>query len=146
MKKYLIVSLVITISFFSNYVAAQQTELPFFEKNGTVALQTTSMNSMADTIAVMNHRYDDVVWSRTVYRIIDMRDKQNYQLYFPVIPNAEYRSLFRVIMDAAINDSLRAYEKVERDIQPKYDHVLSKDSLKNFFQICESDQTAVHIR
>jgi len=139
MKKYWIVSLVITISFFSNYVGAQQTELPFFEKNGTVALQTTSMNSMADTIAVMNHRYDDVVWSRTVYRIIDMRDKQNYQLYFPVIPNAEYRSLFRVIMDAAINDSLKAYEKVERDIQPLYNHPLSKDSLKNFFQICEKD-------
>jgi len=139
MKKYLIVSMVITISFFSNYAAAQQTELPFFEKNGTVALQTTSMNSMADTIAVMNHRYDDVVWSRTVYRIIDMRDKQNYQLYFPVIPNAEYRSLFRVIMDAAINDSLKAYEKVERDIQPLYNHPLSKDSLKNFFQICEKD-------
>jgi len=139
MKKYWIVSLVITISFFSNYVGAQQTQLPFFEKNGTVALQTTSMNSMADTIAVMNHRADDVVWSRTVYRIIDMRDKQNYQLYFPVIPNEEYKSLFRLIIDAAIKDSLKAYEKIERDIQPMFSHELSKDSLKNIFKICEKD-------
>jgi len=146
MKKYWIVSLVITISFFSNFVGAQEKQMSFFEKNGTVALQTTSMNSMADTIAVMNHRWDDVVWSRTVYRIIDMRDKQNYQLYFPVIPNEEYKSLFRLIMDATINDSLKAYDKVERDIQPVFTHVLSKDNLKNYFQICEKDTVNNTIR
>ena len=146
MKKYLIVSLVITISIFSNYVGAQETQLPFFAKDGTVAIQTTTMNSMADTIAVVNHRYDDIVWSRTVYRIIDMRDKQNYQLYFPLIPNDEYRSLFRVIMDAAIKDSLKAYEKVERDIKPEYTKLLSKDSLKNYFQICEKDTVNNSIR
>ena len=145
MKKYLIVSLVITISFFSNYVGAQETQLPFFNKDGTVAIQTTAMNAMADTIAVVNHRYDDIVFSRMVYRIIDMRDKQNYQLYFPVLPNEEYRSLFRVIMDAAIKDSLKAYEKVERDIKPNT-KVLSKDSLKNFFQICEKDTVNNSIR
>jgi len=146
MNKYWIISVVITISFFSNYVGAQETQLPFFEKNGTVALQTTSMNSMADTIAIMNHRWDDVVWSRIVYRIIDMRDKQNYQLYFPVIPNQEYKSLFRLIMDAAIKDSLKAYDKIERDIQPSFNKLLSKDSLKYFFQICDKDTVNNTIR
>jgi len=68
--------------------------MSFFEKNGTVALQTTSLNALADTIAVMNHRWDDVVWSRTVYRVIDMRDKQNYQLYFPIVPNEKYKVCF----------------------------------------------------
>jgi gliding motility associated protien GldN len=146
MKKYFIVSLVITISFLSNYVGAQETQRSFFAKDGTVAIQTTSMNSMADTIAVVYHRDDDIVFSRTVYRIIDMRDKQNYQLYFPLIPNEEYRSLFRVIMDAAIKDSLKAYEKVERDIKPEYKKELSKDSLKNFFMICEKDTVNNSIR
>jgi gliding motility associated protien GldN len=139
MKKYWIVSLVITISFFSNYVGAQEKQLPFFEKDGTVALQTTSLDALADTIAVMNHRWDDVVWSRTVYRIIDMRDKQNYQLYFPIVPNEQYKSLFRIILEASVNDSLRAYEKMERDIQPAFRKVITKDSLKNYFQICERD-------
>jgi gliding motility associated protien GldN len=139
MKKYWIVSLVITISFFSNYVGAQEKQLPFFEKDGTVALQTTSLDALADTIAVMNHRWDDVVWSRTVYRIIDMRDKQNYQLYFPIVPNEQYKSLFRIILEAAVNDSLKAYDKMERDIQPAFKKVITKDSLKNYFQICERD-------
>src|ERR1035437_1430101 len=139
MKKYWIVSLVISISVFYNYVGAQEKQLSFFAKNGTVALQTAELNSMADTIAVMNHRLDDIVWSRTVYRIIDMRDKQNYQLYFPVVPNEKYKSLFRIILEAAVNDSLKTYEKIERDIQPIFNKEVSKDSLKNYFQICEKD-------
>ena len=139
MNKYWIVSLVITISFFSNYAGAQEKQMSFFEKNGTVSIQTTALNSMADTISIINHRADDVVWSRIVYRVIDMRDKQNYQLYFPVLPNEQYKSLFRVILDAAIKYSLRAYDKIERDIQPLFGSVLSKDNLKSNFQICEKD-------
>jgi gliding motility associated protien GldN len=145
MKKYWILSLVISISFFYNYINAQEKQMPFFEKNGTVSIQTTALNSLADTISVINHRYDDVVWSRIVYRIIDMRDKQNYQLYFPVMKNDQYKSLFRVMLEAAVNDSLKAYDKIERDIQPK-NSVLSKDSLKNYFQICEKDTVNNTIR
>jgi len=139
MKKYWIVSLVITISFFYNRVEAQEKPLSFFAKNGTVAIQTTELNSLADTISIINHRNDDIVWSRTVYRVIDMRDKQNYQLYFPVLPNEQYKSLFRVLLDATVKDSLKAYDKIERDIQPMYESVIPKDSLKNYFQICEKD-------
>lgn len=146
MKKYWILSLVISISFFYNYINAQEKQMPFFEKNGTVSIQTTALNSLADTISVINHRADDIVWSRIVYRIIDMRDKQNYQLYFPVIKNEQYKSLFRVMLEATVNDSLRAYDKIERDIQPMFNSVLSKDNLKNYFQICEKDTTNNTIR
>jgi gliding motility associated protien GldN len=136
MKKYWIITFVI---FVTVSLQAQSKQMPFFEKNGTVALQTTAMNSLADTIAVVNHRADDIVWSRIVYRIIDMRDKQNYQIYFPTIPNDQYRSLFRLLLDAVVNDTLRAYDKVERDIQPLYQTVLPKDSLKNIFTYITND-------
>jgi len=106
MKKYWIITCVIFIFISSHSVSAQSKLNSFFEKNGTVSLQTTALDSLADTLAVVNHRTDDVVWSRIVYRIIDMRDKQNYQLYFPMVPNDEYRSLFRVILDADVNGSL----------------------------------------
>ncbi|MFT3752931.1 MAG: gliding motility protein GldN [Paludibacter sp.] len=118
---------------------AQSNPMSFFEKNGTVALQTTSMNALADTIAVVNHRYDDVVWSRIVYRIIDMRDKQNFQIYFPTVPNEKYRSLFRLILNAMVDDTLKAYDKVERDIQPLYEKELPKDSLKNILVYITND-------
>jgi len=138
MKKYWIVSIVIFQSFFLNILEAQINQMPFFEKNGNIALQTTAMNALADTIAVVNHRWDDVVWSRVVYRIIDMRDKQNYQLYFPVVPNEQYQSLFRLILNAAINDTLRAYDKVPRRIEPIM-RPIDKDSLVNIFVTCEKD-------
>lgn len=145
MKKYWILSLVISISFFYNYINAQEKQMPFFEKNGTVSIQTTELKSLADTISIINHRADDVVWSRIVYRVVDMRDKQNYQLYFPVLKNDQYKSLFRVMLEATVNDSLKAYDKIERDIQPM-NRVLSKDSLKNYFQICEKDTVNNTIR
>lgn len=139
MKKYWIITCIIFVFVSINSLHAQTKQMPFFERNGTVALQTTEMNSLADTIAVVNHRFDDVVWSRIVYRIIDMRDKQNYQIYFPTIPNDQYRSLFRLILDAVVNDTLRAYDKVERDIQPLYKSILPKDSLKNIFVYITND-------
>jgi gliding motility associated protien GldN len=139
MKKYWIVSFLIFQSVSFNILQAQLTPVPFFEKNGTEAIQTTAMNALADTIAVVNHRADDVVWSRKVYRIIDMRDKQNYQLYFPVVANEQYRSLFRLILDAALNDSLRAYDKVPREIGPLYKNIIEKDSLPGLFVSCERD-------
>ncbi|MDD4993449.1 MAG: gliding motility protein GldN [Paludibacter sp.] len=139
MKKYWIVSFLIFQSVSFNILQAQLTPVPFFNKNGTEAIQTTAMNALADTIAVVNHRADDIVWSRKVYRIIDMRDKQNYQLYFPVVANEQSRSLFRLILDAALNDSLRAYDKVPREISPLYNNVIERDSLPGLFVSCERD-------
>ena len=139
MKKYWILALVILVSVSTLSLKAQSKPIPFFDKNGTVALQTTSMNALADTIAVVNHRVDDVVWYRIVYRVIDMRDKQNYQLYFPTIPNEEYKSLFRLILDAVVDGKLNAYNKLERDIQPMYKNVMPKDSLKNTFVFITND-------
>jgi gliding motility associated protien GldN len=139
MKKYWIISVLTGLFVISQTVNAQSKQMPFFEKNGTVSLQTTSMDALADTIAVVNHRLDDVVWSRVVYRIIDMREKQNYQLYFPVIPNEQYKSLFRLMIDAVVDGKLKAYPKLERDIQPMYKTELNRDSLKNVFVYITND-------
>lgn len=83
---------------------AQHRVNSFFDELGTVRIETQELDENADTIATIFHRTDDVVWSRVVYRIIDMRFKQNYQLYFPTNPNdPKYWSLFRLILDAVVN-------------------------------------------
>jgi gliding motility associated protien GldN len=120
-------------------INAQENSKSFFARNGTVALQTTEMNSLADTISVVNHRADDIVWSRIIYRIIDLRDRQNFQLYFPTTPNEQYRSLFRVILDAVVDGKLKAYGKIEREIEPTFKTSLPSDSLKSIFQIITND-------
>lgn len=119
---------------------------PFFSPNGNVAIQTDQMNALADTIAKINHRADDIEWSRIVYRVIDMREKQNNQLYFPVTPNEKYKSLFRLILEATVNGGLKAYEKKDFDIQPRYDLQLTNDRLVETFQIADYDSVNNGVR
>ncbi len=119
---------------------------PFFSPNGNVAIQTDQMNALADTIAKVNHRADDIEWSRIVYRVIDMREKQNNQLYYPITPNEKYKSLFRLILEATVNGGLKAYEKKDFDIQPRYDLPLTNDRLIETFQIADYDSINNSVR
>jgi len=149
MKKYWIVSIITSLTFVSNLTIAQDQRVPFFNEKGTVRIQTTELDAMADTIATVNHRADDVVWSRIVYRVVDLRDKQNFQLYFPTRPNDEYRSLFRVMLDAVSSKSskpLTAYSRNEREIKPLFqdEFVLKGMSLSNTFAFSD-DSTDVKI-
>lgn len=119
MKKYWIACLVITMAIIPGLLTAQSNQVPFFDSKGIVRIQTTEMDALADTIAIVNHRADDIVWSRIVYRVIDMREKQNYQLYFPVRPNDEYKSLFRLMLEA-IADGVPVYKRNPREIKPSF--------------------------
>ncbi len=47
-------------------------------------------------------READVMWSKRVWRVIDLREKINHPLYYPTSPILDRKSLFDVIKDAAI--------------------------------------------
>lgn len=134
MKKYCIVSLLIISTLFPGLLSAQEKQVPFFDRKGDVKIQTTQVDALADTIANLNHRWDDVVWSRKVYRIIDLRDKQNYQLYFPMRANDQYKSLFRTMLDA-ICKGVPVYRRNAREIVPSFNDSarLEGDELSKVF-------------
>ncbi|MBQ7192672.1 MAG: gliding motility protein GldN [Paludibacteraceae bacterium] len=98
-----------------------QEVLSYFEKNGTVRMETAELDASADTLVIVQHRKDDVVWSRIVYRIIDMRYKQNYQLYYPFnISDPQYKSLWRIVLEASA-EGLPLYQNVsELDFKPQF--------------------------
>lgn len=99
---------------------AQHKVISFFDEVGSARIQTEEFSQAHDTIVMVDHRLDDVIWSRYVYRIIDMRYKQNYQLYFPTkSDDADYRNLFKVITDAVV-DGLPVYEKNMETIKPDF--------------------------
>ena len=132
-KRFLIVLLL--ASCFAFVTKAQKTQFSFFDERGLVRLQTIEFDALADTIAVMSHRSDDIVWMRTVYRVIDMREKQNYRLYFPVrYDNPNYKNLFKVILDAICEDGLTAYERGVEFI-PRYDRPLTAEDLQANMQL-----------
>ena len=108
MKKISIIILALLASVMSY---AQHRINSFFDDMGIVRLETQELKESSDTLVSVFHRTDDVVWSRVVYRIIDMRFKQNYQLYTPVSPDdPQYSSLFKTML-TAIQDGMPVYEK-----------------------------------
>jgi len=145
-KSTIIIGLCLLASGVNSQTVSKGSPQPFFSPNGNVAIQTDQMNALADTIAKINHRADDIEWSRIVYRVIDMREKQNNQLYFPITPNEKYKSLFRLILEATVNGGLKAYEKKDFDIQPRYDLPLTNDRLVETFQIADYDSINNSVR
>ena len=95
----------------------------FFDEMGNITLTTQESMSGLNGQATITHRTDDIAWARIVYRVIDMRFKQNYQLYAPVsTEDPQYRSLFRTML-GAIQEGMPVYEKSSNigEIKPIFD-------------------------
>ena len=115
---------------------AQHKVISFFDEVGSARIQTEEYSEAHDTIVMVDHRWDDVIWSRYVYRIIDMRYKQNYQLYFPTkSDDIDYRNLFKVITDAVV-DGMPIYEKNMETIKPDFKQApVSRTSIPMMFMV-----------
>jgi gliding motility associated protien GldN len=56
-------------------------------------------------------READVMWSRRVWRVIDLREKVNLPLYYPTTPLKGKRSLMQTMYDGVVKDgSITAYD------------------------------------
>src|ERR1700752_3486774 len=54
-------------------------------------------------------RESDVMWEKRVWRDIDMREKQNLPLYYPIEANACRTSLFQAITKNILNGNIVAF-------------------------------------
>ena len=87
-----------------------------------VDFNTQAQSNILDGVYVKEHtierrvipytylREADVMWSKRVWRIIDLREKLNHDMYFPIYPIAGRKSLMQVIWDGVTKDgSITAY-------------------------------------
>lgn len=59
-------------------------------------------------------READMKWTRRIWRVVDLREKINHTLYYPIEPIATRKSLTQVIFDAILKDgTITAYEDEE---------------------------------
>jgi len=57
-----------------------------------------------------NLREADVFWNKRIWRIIDMREKINHPLYYPIARIDNRRSIMQVMLDGIEEESLTAYD------------------------------------
>ena len=98
----------------------------FFDELGLPKTETMELSHDSIKLETVFHRADDIVWSRVVYRIVDMRFKQNYQLYTPLSNDPVYNSLLKVML-LAVADGMPVYAKTENgDLRPFFNEETKK--------------------
>lgn len=55
-------------------------------------------------------READVMWSKKITRIVDMREKMNLPLYYPTFPIGDRKSLIDIIMEAVRSGEVTVYK------------------------------------
>ena len=89
-------------------------------------------------------READVMWSKKVWRRIDLRQKMNYPYYYPIDPIADRKSLFEVICIGLFNTgTLTAYDPGALGNNDEFTLPLSRDGA--FSKIITYDSVEVYM-
>jgi gliding motility associated protien GldN len=73
------------------------------------AIYDRSTITQVDPIPYSYIREADVIWSRRIWRTIDMREKMNQPFYYPELPQNGWRSFITILLDAMREGTITAY-------------------------------------
>lgn len=65
--------------------------------------------STSRPVPYVHERESDILWSKRVWRTIDLREKFNHPLYYPETPLNNRKSLFDVVKEALLSGELIAF-------------------------------------
>ncbi len=117
---------------FSTSVSGQQEGgASFFGENGELATNIPTSISLEERkpIEYNNPRADDIIWQKVVYRIIDLRERMNFPLYFPEESSDNRQSLFTTIFRLFESDQIKCYTYQDNK------EVFTEDNLVDFTEV-----------
>ena len=83
-----------------------------FDENGELTRIKVSPEDVKNKIISPNPRYDEIVWQKTVLKVVDMRELQNRPLYYPcedLTPETN-KNLYSIIFSNVLDGRLPAYK------------------------------------
>ena len=89
-----------------------------------MAVLVASMESLAQ-IPYAHVREADVMWSTRIWRELDLREKLNLPMYYPIRPSQGYKSLFDVLVGGIQSELITAYAIDPLGIQDDFSSPLS---------------------
>lgn len=118
--RFLLVVMIVAIAAMNGYAQAPATVIkPPKYPDGVYTKENTRTRR---AIPYPHLREADVMWSKRVWRVIDLREKMNHTLYYPDAPILDRKSLFDVIKDAALKDgTVTLFDQAAVDDEFRYD-------------------------
>ena len=96
--------LILTVVSFSFVYAQMEDETPI-PPPLTVPWEVIEVSEFPGPVPYPVVKQSDVMWQITIWREIDLREKRNHALYFPIEPLGCYKNLAQVIFDAIDMDN-----------------------------------------
>lgn len=83
-----------------------------FDDDGSLTQIKNKLEDVDAKIIKINPRKDDVVWRRTILRVVDLRELQNRPLYLPAedLTEETQKNLFAIIFSHILDSTLKAYK------------------------------------
>ena len=124
MKKLKFLFLALIVAFAAMNVSAQEVVKAPKYPDG---VYTKENSRTRKAIPYPTLREADVMWSKRVWRVIDLREKMNFPLYYPDEKIFDRKSLFDVLKDGAIVDgTITAFGSAAIDDEFRYDMTKSE--------------------
>lgn len=87
------------------------------------------INIQREPIPYQYVREADVMWTKTIWRIVDLRQKMNYPLYYPTEEIQERKSFVQLLVNAVKYNLINAYDPIDDEFTTRLSY---NQLLKNF--------------